>query len=330
MDLAGRPVSQVTAADLLGLLHREAARPATARLTFGAFGRFLDWCVEAGHLAANPCHAIPRAKRPKPPPARRRVVALPDLARLWNAAPALPAPLGDLARVLIAVPVRRGEAARLAWQDVDLEAGAWTLPGAITKNGDPHRIALPPLVLRILRARHKAEGRPAAGLAFPSPRVGKEVTGWTKMKAELGAAAGFHAWTWHDFRRSFASIMAEQGIAEPVADAVLNHRQSGTRGGVLGVYQHAQRRPEQEAAMRAWCAELAAAIATDGARRKAKPAGSRTGSKSAARSAAPASVQAQGRGGAARRLGAADRTSKAPAASQPKGSRRGAESARAR
>ncbi|WP_439596702.1 tyrosine-type recombinase/integrase [Falsiroseomonas sp.] len=261
MKLEGRPVAEITPADLLGLLHLEAARPATARLLFGAFGRFMEWCRDAGHLAINPCDAIPRARRPKPPPARRRVVALPDLTRLWIASEVLPAPLGELARLLIALPVRRGEGARLAWEDVDLKAGVWTLPGAITKNGDQHRLALHPLARALLRARHEALGKPASGLAFPSPRVGNEVTAWTGMKAEMGEAAGFRAWTWHDFRRSFASLMAERGVAEPVADAVLNHRQSGTRGGVLGVYQHAQRWPEQKAAVEKWGAALAEAIA---------------------------------------------------------------------
>ena len=260
MKLTGRPVAEVTVADLLGLLRAEAGRPATARMQFGAFGRFLEWCREEGQLVLNPCDAIPKAKRPKPPPARSRVVALPDLARLWHAAAILPETLRDLARLLIAVPVRRGEAARLDWRDVDLKAGAWTLPGAITKNGDAHRIALPGLVLSMLRRRHKAVKGPAEGLAFPSQRAGDVVERWTSMKAEMGEAADFAAWTWHDFRRSFASLMAERGVAEPVADAVLNHRQSGTRGGVLGVYQHAQRWPEQEAAMQAWGEALASAI----------------------------------------------------------------------
>ena len=49
-------------------------------------------------------------------------------------------------------------------------------------------------------------------------------------------------------------------MAEPVVDAVLNHRQAATRGGVLGVYQRAQRWPEQVKAMEAWGAILAAAI----------------------------------------------------------------------
>ena len=38
-------------------------------------------------------------------------------------------------------------------------------------------------------------------------------------------------------------------MPETVVDAVLNHRQAATRGGVLGVYQRAQRWPEQVAAM---------------------------------------------------------------------------------
>ncbi|HET7880201.1 MAG TPA: hypothetical protein VFL55_04890 [Acetobacteraceae bacterium] len=32
----------------------------------------------------------------------------------------------------------------------------------------------------------------------------------------------------------------EAGVPETVADAVLNHRQSATRGGMLGVYQQCQ------------------------------------------------------------------------------------------
>jgi len=51
---------------------------------------------------------------------------------------------------------------------------------------------------------------------------------------------------------------------EAVADAILNHRQSATRGGVLGVYQLAQRWPEQVAAMKHWGDALLDAINSDG------------------------------------------------------------------
>src|SRR5262249_35302604 len=83
---------------------------------------------------------------------------------------------------------------------------------------------------------------------------------FSALKTDLQMAAGITGWRWHDFRRSFVTAVAEGGIAEPVADAVLNHRQSATRGGVLGVYQRAQRWPEQGMAMQAWNDALAAAL----------------------------------------------------------------------
>jgi hypothetical protein len=80
------------------------------------------------------------------------------------------------------------------------------------------------------------------------------------MKLALSEKSGISGWSWHDFRRSFATALGEAGIPEAVADAVLNHRQSATRGGVLGVYQRASRWPEQVKAMQLWGRLLAAAI----------------------------------------------------------------------
>lgn len=67
-------------------------------------------------------------------------------------------------------------------------------------------------------------------------------------------------WTWQDFRRSFASALGEASIRATVADAVLNHCQTETRGGVLGVYQRASRWPEQVKAMQFWERLLSAVI----------------------------------------------------------------------
>ena len=61
----GKPVSEVTAADLRSLLNAEAARPAVARHRFGALSRFFDWCQDEGHVAANPCALVAKARRPR-------------------------------------------------------------------------------------------------------------------------------------------------------------------------------------------------------------------------------------------------------------------------
>ena len=64
---------------------------------------------------------------------------------------------------------------------------------------------------------------------------------------------------WRHLTRFLIAVARRRG-AEAVADAVLNHRQSATHGGVLGVYQRSGRWPEQVKAMELWGKLLAAAI----------------------------------------------------------------------
>jgi integrase len=261
MKAADLPIASLAAADVRRMVGALGGMPATARARFGALSRFFDWCQDEEHISANPCAMVARARRPKTVPARSHYLAVADLATLWKAADKLDKPVyRDLARFLIAVPCRRGEAARLDWSHIDLEAKVWTLPGAMTKNGDTHRLHLHPLALDILATRHAVAGQPKTGLVFPAPRSGEPIDTFSTIKTDLDTAAGITGWRWHDTRRSFATASAEAGIAEPVADAVLNHRQSATRGGVLGVYQRSTRWPEQVTAMKAWGVALTAAL----------------------------------------------------------------------
>jgi hypothetical protein len=65
----------------------------------------------------------------------------------------------------------------------------------------------------------------------------------------------------HDIRRSFASTLGQIGLDdESTIDAVLNHRQSATRSGVLGTYNRAARFPAQRTAVERWGALVADAL----------------------------------------------------------------------
>lgn len=263
----------------------EAEGAATPRARFGALNRFCDWLQDAGHIDINPCTLIARSRRPRAPQPRGHFLTPAELARLWKAAGKLREPVWrDLARFLIAVPSRRNEAARLDWAHLDLAAAEWRQPGKMTKNRDPHRLHLHALALEVLEARRHAAaeaqaegdpaklarllaaGQPRSGLVFPAPLSGAAVDTFSDIKADLIDATKPNAgeegkalagWTWHDFRRSFATALGEAGIPETVADAVLNHRQAATRGGVMGVYQRSSRWPEQVKAMQFWGRVLA-------------------------------------------------------------------------
>ena len=261
MGVAAMPVAELTAVDVRRMLDASADSPAVARARYGALSRFLDWCQEGGHLAANPCALVAKARRPRAVRARAHFLSVSELATLWQAADALAHRVWrDLTRFLIAVPCRRGEAAAVEWTHLALDAAEWRQPGQMTKNGEPHRLHLHPLALTLLRRRWTEAGKPKAGLVFPSPGAGRALQTFSDLKEALDEAAGLTGWRWHDFRRSFATALAETGTPEAIADAVLNPKQSATRGGVLGVYQRATRWPEQVLAMQAWGELLAGAV----------------------------------------------------------------------
>ena len=249
MSAKAQPVTELSVVDVRELLNGLSG--ATARARFGALDRFLDWCLDRRHITLNPCSQISRARRPKAPKPRANFLSPADLASLWEAAADLSEPVWrDLVRFLIAVPCRRGEAAQMTWDQVDLEKAEWRQPGQVTKNDEDHRIFLHPLTIEILEARQKATG--GKGLVFPGPKFGKPIDTFSKLKNSLAELSGQSDWSWHDARRSFASALGEAGVPESVADAILNHRQSATRGGVLGVYQKSARWPEQVSATKRW------------------------------------------------------------------------------
>ncbi len=253
MGVGRKPIKEVDAADIRGLLRADPERPNAARHRFAAIRRFFDWCHDEGALLTNPCAEIAKARRPRAPPSRAHCLSLTELAALWRAGEALPSVHRDFVRILIAIPCRRGEAATLDWGHVDLASATWSQPGHLTKNREVHRLHLHPLALEILRQRHDGAGNPPSGLVFPAPRSSKTITTFSAIRGALkDAAPELVGWRLHDMRRSFATALGEAGVSETIADAILNHRQAATRAGVLGVYQRSVRWPEQVAAMQHW------------------------------------------------------------------------------
>ena len=264
INAQAKPASDITSDHLRTMLKLCGDKTATARHRFGSMSRFFDWAIDEGIVTFNPCLQLAKSRRPRAVSARQRFLTLPETAALWRAAGNLDPLPRDLVRFFIAVPSRRGEASSMDWSHINLQEAIWSQPGHMTKNRDAHRIFIPALAMEILTARHLAAGKPASGLVFPAPRSGKVIDTFGDIKAALNAQLpGLADWRFHDLRRTFATALGEAGISEAVADAILNHRQSATRGGVLGVYQLAQRWPEQVTTMKHWGDALMAAISCE-------------------------------------------------------------------
>ena len=97
----------------------------------------------------------------------------------------------------------------------------------------------------------------SATLIFPV-EWGTPFSGWSKAKSALETASGVSGWWLHDLRRTLATGLQRLGVRLEVTEAVLNHL-SGSRAGVVGIYQRHDWAEEKRAALDAWSAHLLAA-----------------------------------------------------------------------
>ena len=115
-------------------------------------------------------------------------------------------------------PARHASERPLAWDEMDLDAGVWTIPAARMKAKRDHRVPLSGRALAILHDVPRLSD--GTGLVFRSPR-GKPLSDMTlpKLIKELGIAA-----VPHGFRSSFRDWTAERtNTPREVVVAALAH-----------------------------------------------------------------------------------------------------------
>ncbi|MBX6743582.1 MAG: site-specific integrase [Acetobacteraceae bacterium] len=253
------PAASFAHADAVRVLDAvKAARGPVAANRLRAVARACwGWAVKRGALDRNPWEATPQPARET---ARERVLSDAELAAIWHAAEGLGAPWTAILRLLILTGQRRGEVAGMAWAELDLAVGLWSLPGDRTKNGRPHDVPLSTEAVEIIQA---VKRRKADLLVFQGP-TRNAPSGFGKMKARLDAALARAAkqggpkvapWTLHDLRRTVATGLQRLGVRLEVIEAVLNHV-SGSRAGIVGVYQRHGWAREKAEALRGWAGHV--------------------------------------------------------------------------
>ena len=200
-------------------------------------------------------------RAPKPADARERTLEDQEIKAFWQAASDASWPFASIYRLLLLTGARREEVAGMRWSELDLDAGVWMLPGSRTKNSRDHRIPLAPQAIALLD--RLAIAAIEAGLGYKDGDLVFSTTGHSspsgfskaktaldaRMKAILGAR--FKDWRIHDLRRTCATGMENLGIDTRVVETALNHV-SGTKAGIVGVYQRSDHRDAVAAAFRAW------------------------------------------------------------------------------
>jgi len=102
----------------------------------------------------------------------------------------------------------------------------------------------------------KIRGEVPSVSALPGDRRGSPFAGWSKAKSRLDELSGVPDWRLHDLRRTVATGLQRLGTRLEVTESILNHI-SGSRAGIVGVYQRHDWAAEKRAALEAWGARVA-------------------------------------------------------------------------
>ena len=188
---------------------------------------------------------------------RERVLSDEELMAVWDATKG-PGAYNAIVRMLILTGQRREEVVGMTWGEIAPDLSAWTIPSGRTKNGVAHIVPLPLPPQAIIKSTHrtsKDDGEPE--FVFPG-RAGA-FNGFSKAKTTLDEDSGVADWRLHDLRRTMATGLQKLGVRLEVTEAVLNHV-SGSRAGIVGIYQRHEWADEKRAALNAWGEHIAAIV----------------------------------------------------------------------
>jgi len=219
--------------------------PDTASRCQAWLSAFYTWCLESGLCEKNP---VLETRTFEGGEARDRVLDESEIRAVWNATGGND-DFHKIVRLLLLTGCRASEIGGLRWSELDMEAGVLTLPKERVKNKHEHKLTLPPLAMDILRSVPKRVGRDC----LFGERTDAGFTAW-QYKDSLGDGIE-KEWRLHDLRRSVATHMCEIGIAPHIAEAVLNHV-SGHKGGIAGIYNRAEYKPQVTHALAKWAERI--------------------------------------------------------------------------
>ncbi len=267
-----RRLGEITTKDVDKLLGEIAERaPITANRTLAVFRKMCNWAMtpKIGLISSSPCAGI---EAPTEETTRERVLSDDEVRLVWQAFDAIGWPFGPIGKLLLLTGARRDEVAGMRWTELDVDKGTWRLPKERVKNKRAHEIPLTEAALSIIRELPRVDGR--AALVFTTTGA-TAVSGFSRAKSAIDAAIlealqkqpderggdpdavkPLTHWTFHDLRRTVATGLQKLGVRLEVTEAVLNHV-SGSRAGIVGIYQRHEYATEKRQALDAWAQWLA-------------------------------------------------------------------------
>jgi integrase len=255
------PVDQIDTEAVLRVLQPLWTRkPAVASMLRGRIETVIDAARALGHIdpdRANPARWRGHLDKLLPAPSKVRKVehhaAMPyaDVPAFLAKLRSTEGPAAKALALVILCASRRSEVLGMTWDEVDLDAMLWVVPGGRMKVGVEHDVPLPDAAVELLRGQLAARC-PKQAHVFPGARPGRPLSeaSFKRVMRRLGA----DAYTAHGFRSAFRNWCADRGVEFEVAEQCLAHT---VGNGVTRAYLRTTMLERRRKVMASWAAFLA-------------------------------------------------------------------------
>jgi len=260
-----RAAAEIRRADVIAMLEEidQASGPYMAAKALALASSIYRFGItrELGDIDSNPCQFIKPSEFVGAMAPRQRVLTDSEISLIWQATTGAirngvesTYPGGPFVRFLLLTAVRRSEAARMTWSEVDLDNVLWVIPAHRTKSGAPHEVPLSGMAVDLLASLPRFAGDfvfTATGGRAPIKGFGKFKDTIDARATEL-APAGLAEWRFHDLRRTARTNLASLGVAPFIAELVIGHTQKG----VHAIYDTYRYQSQKRDALERWASKL--------------------------------------------------------------------------
>jgi len=270
-EISKRQIEEIGRSDIAGLLAKiEAKRGARmAHVTLLYLSKLFNWHATRVNDFRSP---IVRGMSPIKPKERAgtRVLSDPEIRDIWATLDKaerekikdIPPCFCRLVRTLLLTAVRRTEAARASWLEIeylnrnDYQGDVLTIPAARMKGKQDHAVPLTPRVLALFCDRPKAADVKNYPFVFSTDYGKTSFSGYSKAKealdgeiAKMRKADGrdpMPPWQLsRDIRRTAKTLMQRAGVRPDISERVLAH----VIPGVEGTYDRYEYLPQKRDAL---------------------------------------------------------------------------------
>lgn len=242
------PVGEIDRSHILKVLEPLWPRPTATQNLRPSIEAVLDWSAVRGYREGENPAAWGTLKFVLSKPSKSHKVqhysALP-----WSEAPAFLADLRNVGTIaakafeyVILTAARSGEARQATWDEVDLDAGLWTVPPEHTKREKQHQVPLSESAVALLKSLPHREG-----LLFPGGKYeNRELYDYELGLLKLGRKS-----TVHGFRSSFKDWARSLGTryTDEASELALSHVSSDA---TRAAYARDELLPERTRLMQEW------------------------------------------------------------------------------